>query len=283
MTSRDTIAEALRRAVGSLTSRSTSPRLDAELLLGKVLGVQRSELIVRGEEPLDEAHRATYLSLLERRLEGAPVAYLTGMREFWSLPLKVTPAVLVPRPETELLVELALARLPVDEARSVVDLGTGSGAIALALATERPRCRITGIDISPAALGVAEDNARHLGLPQISWKLGSWFDAIESECFDLIVANPPYVAAGDPARARLSAEPELALCGGLSGLEALEAIVAGAARHLPPTGSLLVEHGHDQACAVAQLFERYAFLDIELHVDYAGLPRVTLGSLHSSH
>ena len=190
-----------------LRSYSESPRLDAEVLLGKVLGVPRSALIVRAPEPVaaDALHR--YQSLIERRASGTPVAYLTGTREFWSLQLDVTPAVLVPRPETETLVELALRLLPVDGEPSVLDLGTGSGAIALAVAAERPRARVTGVDISPAALGVARRNAAALGLPRVAWRLGSWFEPVAGERFDLIVANPPYVADTDPALAKLADEP----------------------------------------------------------------------------
>ena len=176
-----------------------------------MLGVGRAALIVRGAQPIAGEALQLYQSLLDRRVAGAPVAYLTGTREFWSLPLKVTPAVLVPRPETETLVELALQRLPPDQQRTVLDLGTGSGAVALAIAAERPRAQVMGADISPARLGVARDNSRALALPQVDWRLGSWFDAVPGERFDVVVANPPYVAAADPALAALAAEPELAL------------------------------------------------------------------------
>ncbi len=277
----NTVAQTLTLAARTLAPHSESPRLDAEVLLGSVLGMGRAALIVRGAQPIAGDALRLYQSLVERRVAGAPVAYLTGTREFWSLPLKVTPAVLVPRPETETLVELALQRLPLDQERSILDLGTGSGAIALAIAAERPRARVTGADVSPTALGVARDNSRALALPQVAWRLGSWFDAVRGERFDMVVANPPYVAAADAALKTLAAEPELALSGGPTGLEALASIVAGAAAHLEPGGWLLLEHGSTQGPDVALLLERHGFSGVRTHHDHAGTPRVTLGIIHS--
>jgi release factor glutamine methyltransferase len=279
----DTIAEILRRAALALAQHSESPRLDAEVLLSKVLGVTRSALIMRGPELIAAAALHKYQDLIERRVTGTPVAYLTGTREFWSLELDVTPAVLVPRPETETLVELALALLPLDGERSVLDLGTGSGAIALAIATERPRARVIGVDISPAALGVARKNSGALGLSRVAWRLGSWFAAVPGERFDAIVANPPYVADADPALAKLADEPALALRSGPTGMEALEAIIAGAAAHLEPQGWLLLEHGSSQGSAVARLLEDHGFSAVRSHDDYSGRPRVTLGTIHLQH
>jgi len=281
MTPMNTVEETLRLAARSLAQHSESPRLDAEVLLSAVLGVARSALIARGTERIAGDALLAYQSLIERRVNGAPVAYLTGTREFWSLALKVTPAVLVPRPETEVLVELALELLPPDQERSILDLGTGSGAIALAIASERPRTRVTGVDVSPAALGVARENSRALALPQVAWRLGSWFDAVPGERFDMVVANPPYVAAQDRALEALAAEPALALCCGRTGLESLAAIVAGAASHLKPSGWLLLEHGSTQGRDVAQLLERHGFNGVRSHDDHSGLPRVTLGTIHS--
>jgi len=284
-----TVAETLTRAARTLSSQSESPRLDAELLLGTVTGLPRSALIVRGAETLATAQRDAFDALIARRSGGTPVAYLTGAREFWSLRVGVTPDVLVPRPETELLVEQALALLPVEPC-SLLDLGTGSGAIALAIASERPLARITAVEVSAAALTVAARNADELGLSHIDWRLGSWFAALDGERFDLIVANPPYVAAGDPALERLAAEPLLALSPGPTGLEALTLIVAEAAAHLQPQGWLLLEHGHDQAEAVAQLLDSAGFSSVQTRMDPAGHPRVTLGAApagpgtaHSSH
>ena len=276
-----TIADTLRSASHALAACSESPRLDAELLLGKVLGLSRPALIARGDESLTAESRGAYSQLLARRLAGAPVAYLTGTREFWSLALAVTPAVLVPRPETETLVELALRLLPPDRQRSILDLGTGSGAIALAIARERPACRVTAVDVSPEALTVAVGNSRALRIDGIEWCQGSWFDAVPGRCFDLIVANPPYVASDDPALTKLGAEPALALTCGPTGLEALSAIVAGAPLHLNPPGWLLLEHGSDQSPQVVSMLEHHGFTGIRSHPDGSGRPRVTLGTLHS--
>jgi release factor glutamine methyltransferase len=279
----NTVAQSLRFAARTLGPHSESPRLDAELLLGKVLGVTRSALIARGMEPIAGDALHVYQSLIDRRVAGAPIAYLTGTREFWSLAVKVTPAVLVPRPETETLVELALERLPADQERSILDLGTGSGAIALAIASERPRARVTGADISPAALGVARDNSLALALPKVTWRLGSWFDAVPGERFDMVVANPPYVAASDPALEKLTAEPTLALSSGATGLEALTAIIETAAAHLESSGWLLLEHGSNQDRDVARLLLRHGFSGVRSHNDHSGTPRVTLGTIYSSH
>jgi release factor glutamine methyltransferase len=290
-----TVAQTLQSGARTLSSRSDSPRLDAELLLGKVLGLPRSGLMARNGELVGVEREQAYAALIARRLQGAPVAYLTGTREFWSMPLTVTPAVLVPRPETELLVELALELVPkeslpthqasssTERACSLLDLGTGSGAIALAIASERPRARVTGIDISQPALDIARHNSHRLGIPQIDWRLGSWFEAVPGERFDVIVANPPYVAAADPALDQLAAEPAIALCAGPTGLEALAAIAGGAASHLHERAWLILEHGSGQAPLVAQLLERHGFTGIRSHLDFSGKPRVTLGTLHPQH
>jgi release factor glutamine methyltransferase len=278
-----TIAQTLQSGARSLDRHSDSPRLDAELLLAKTLGLSRSGLIARGNEPVASECGRRYASLIEQRRRGAPIAYLTGTREFWSLPLRVTPAVLVPRPETELVVELALQRLPHDSSSSVLDLGTGSGAIALAIASERPGARITGVDISPSALEVAIQNSRDLGLSHIDWRLGSWFTPVPGERFDMIVANPPYVAAADPALEELAAEPAIALCDGPTGLEALSAIAGAAVPHLNNHGWLILEHGSNQAADVAQLLGQHGFTEVRSHLDFSGKPRVTLGTVHSPH
>jgi release factor glutamine methyltransferase len=279
----DTVATSLQMAAKTLRSRSASPQLDAEVLLCKVLGTTRAALIVRGAETMPAPSLRAYQELVNRRLQGAPVAYLTGSREFWSLDLEITPEVLVPRPETELLVELALDLLPAGEARSLLDLGAGSGAVALALASERPLARVTGVEVSAGALAVARANARKLGLERVEWRLGSWFDAVPGQRFDLIAANPPYVAAGDPALADLAAEPRLALSPGQTGLEALAEIIARAAQHLCPGGWMLLEHGSTQAGDVAAMLKNGGFGAICSHLDYSGKPRVTRGTIHSSH
>ena len=276
-----TIAETLRSGAHALDRHSDSPRLDAELLLGKLLGLSRAGLMARGEQLIASECARDYAGLIEKRQRGSPVAYLTGTREFWSLKLKITPAVLVPRPETELLVELALQAK--DPACSVLDLGTGSGAIALAIASERAGWRVIGVDVSAQALEVAIENSRDLGLAQVEWRLGSWFEPVAGERFDLITANPPYVAADDLALENLRAEPPIALAAGASGLDALTAIAAQAAAHLHSRGRLLVEHGCDQAPAVALLLERHGFEEVRTHLDFSGKPRVTQGTVHSAH
>ena len=288
-----TVIDNVQKGARSLRELSDSPQLDAELLLGCVLGLSRAGLMARGDEPVAAERELEYDGLIDRRLQGIPVAYLTGTREFWSLPLTVTPAVLVPRPETELLVELALERMPEfcpdstesqsPRVGSVLDLGTGSGAIALAIASERPGWRVTGVDISPAALEVAIRNSRELGLAHIDWRLGSWFEAVPGGKFDVIVANPPYVASADPALQSLRAEPVLALSAGPTGLDALSDIARAAASHLSSRGWLLLEHGSDQAPEVARLLENHGFTGVRSLIDFSGKPRVTLGTVHSQH
>jgi release factor glutamine methyltransferase len=276
------IDDALRRAAVTLRRRSESARLDAEILLAKVLGSTRAGLLAHGTQWLSESDAAAFDALIARRLRGTPVAYLTESREFWSLNLRVSPAVLIPRPETEILVEQALKIVPKAPPRSLLDLGTGSGAIALAIASERPDWNVTATDMSGAALAVAQHNARDLPIAPIRWQLGSWFDAVPGERFDLIVSNPPYVAAGDPALIDLSDEPPQALTPGPTGLEALCLIIAQAPAHLLAAGSLLLEHGQDQASAVQQLLQAHGFDAIRTCLDLAGKSRVTLGTLHTT-
>ncbi len=277
-----TIAETVNSAAQTLDSHSESPRLDAELLLAKILGLPRSALIARGDELVALRDERPFAELIAKRADGMPVAYLTGIREFWSLPLKVSPAVLVPRPETEILVEHALALLPRDAVCSVLDLGTGSGAIALSLAHERPRWSITGVDVSPAALEVAAHNAEDLKLAHIQWRLGHWFEGLAGQRFHLIVANPPYIAATDPALEMLRAEPAAALIAGPAGLEALRAIIAQAPEHLHAGGWLALEHGITQAQDVAELLDQHGFDSIRTYPDFSGRPRITLG-VHTQH
>jgi release factor glutamine methyltransferase len=277
-----TIAETVKSAAHALGPHSESPRLDAELLLGKVLGLSRSALIARDNDAVAADDERAYADLVSKRRHGVPIAYLTGSREFWSLPLIVTPAVLVPRPETESLVEHALEIMPRDEPCSVLDLGTGCGAIALSLASERPHWAITGVDHSPQALQVAAQNSRALQMPQIRWRMSCWFDAVPGERFDLVVANPPYIAAADPALADLAAEPAMALTSGPTGLEALSIIIAQAPRHLHAGGWLVLEHGITQAPQVAAMLEHHGFASIQTFPDFSGRPRVTLG-VHTQH
>jgi len=276
------INEHLRLATEHLRQCSDSPRLDAEVLLAAVLARPRSALIANGDEALDPAMREKFDHLILERQRGVPVAYLTGTREFWSLPLHVTPAVLVPRPETEDLVELILARLPADRDALVLDLGTGSGAIALAIASERPRVRVIGTDVSVEALEIATGNAHALGLKNVEWRVGSWFDAVAKQRFDVIVSNPPYVASRDPALKALREEPLVALSAGPMGWEAFVAIIAGAPLFLTDHGLLALEHGSGQAPALAAILKARGFRDISSHLDRAGHARVMLATFQPS-
>ena len=274
-----TLAAALAHATARLRQApgvADGAALDAQLLLAHVLACPRSTLLARDAEPLRADLAAVFGQLVARRARGEPLAYITGRRQFWTLELQVSRAVLVPRPETELLVERCLALLRAPQAR-VADLGTGSGAIALALASERPGWQITATDQSPAALAVAESNARALGIGNVRFVRGSWFEPLADERFELIASNPPYVGARDPALddPALRHEPPAALSSGPSGLEALAALVGGAAAHLAADGHLVLEHGAGQQHAVAELLVAQGFRHVRCHADLAGLPRVT--------
>ena len=255
--------------------------IDAQVLLAHALGVDRAWLLAHATDELSRARADAFFALAKRRREGEPVAYLTGRREFHGLDLAVTPAVLVPRPETETLVDAALERLPGDRPLRVVDLGTGSGAIALAIAHARPNARVIATDVSDDALAVARDNAKHLRLENVAFTLGSWYDALGGDAgpFDAILANPPYVADGDPhlGEGDLRHEPSVALSPGGDGLDALRIIVAGARSRLADGGWLGVEHGYDQSEAVRDLFAEAGLVAIEARRDLAGIPRVVLG------
>lgn len=276
----DTLGAARRTLEQALALDPREAGLEAHLLLGHALGRSRSWLVAHGREPIPAEALTGFEALLRRRLDGEPVAYLLGRREFFGLELLVTPEVLIPRPETELLVELALAHLPGAVQRSVLDLGTGSGAVALAIAGERPKAAVTAVDALGGALAVAQANARRLGLDRVRFLLGDWFSPFAAgERFDLIVGNPPYVAADDPHLAALRFEPRQALAAGPDGLDALRTIIATAPKHLAPGGVLLLEHGHDQGAACRDLFAQAGFGEIATHRDLSGLERVTLGRL----
>ena len=250
------------------------------MLFARALGRDRVWLVSHSEDRIDEALRAKAEALFARRRAGEPVAYLLEEREFWGLALAVSPAVLIPRPETERVVELALERLPADAGASVLDLGTGSGAIAIAIAAERPRARVTAIDVSEAALAVArQNNARHGGCVRLLQS--DWFAAVADERFNLIVSNPPYIAASDAhlGQGDLRFEPRSALASGASGMEAIEAIAVAARDRLAPGGRLLIEHGWDQRAACIALFTRLGYSQVADHDDLAGLPRVIAGRL----
>ena len=270
-----TVARLLARA------RDLIDPADAALLLAHALGKSRSWLFAHADDALGEAEAARFDVLLARRAAGEPVAYLTGWRGFWTLELAVTPATLVPRPETELLVDLALARLPVDAPVRVADLGTGSGAIALAIASERPRAQVLATDASSDALDVARGNAARNGIGNVAFRLGSWLQPLGEDTFDLIASNPPYIAEGDPhlARGDLRFEPAMALSCGADGLDAIRVIVRDAPACLRPGGWLLLEHGWEQGDAVRALLAAAGFADVATERDLEQRDRVSLGRL----
>lgn len=272
---RVTVQTALGAAARRL-SGGESPRLDAEVLLAHVLDQSRAYLLAHPGAVLPEAERGLFSGLVRLRSEGWPVAYLTGRREFWSHSLRVTPATLIPRPETERLVELALQRIPADCTWRIADLGTGSGAVALAIAMERPSCQILATDISAPALTVARHNAIRLGVRNVQFRQDDWCEHLIGESFDLIAANPPYVRRGDPhlTRGDLRFEPLLALEAGAGGLDAIARISASARLSLAPGGWLVLEHGHDQTTAATALLARYGYTDIESYNDLSGVARV---------
>jgi release factor glutamine methyltransferase len=276
-----TQAESIAAALSAAAARvgGEDARADAELLLAYLIGRPRAWLYAHGDEPVPPELAARYAALLRRRAAGEPVAYLLGRREFWSLDLEVTPATLVPRPETELLVELALERLAPDDAERVIDLGTGSGAIALAIARERPRVRVTAVDASAAALEVAQRNAARLDLARVRFLRSDWFSAVRDEVFDLVVSNPPYLASDDPhlREGSLPFEPAVALASGRDGLDALRRICADSPPRLRAGGWLLFEHGLVQGEAARALLSANGFSQVQTWRDLEGRERVSGG------
>ena len=251
--------------------------VEARLLLAHALGRPPAWLYAHADENADPESIQRFDALVAARAAGQPVAYLTGRRGFWKLDLAVTPDTLIPRPETELLVELALARLPPATSLRVADLGTGSGAIALAVASERALAQVVATDASTGALAVARSNARANALGNVEFREGSWLEPLAGERFDLIASNPPYIAKGDPHLASLQHEPDLALTSGADGLEAIREIVAAAPSHLQPGGWLLLEHGWDQGNAVRTLMRSADFTEVSTARDLEDRDRVTLG------
>jgi release factor glutamine methyltransferase len=262
--------------------RQASGRIDAaeaRLLLAHALQRPPVWLFAHADEAMDAVIERRFRAMVEARSAGQPVAYLLGRRSFWTLELEVTPDTLIPRPETERLVELALARLPSDAPLQVADLGTGSGAIALAIAAERPHAQVLATDASAAALEVARANAIAYRLGNVSFELGSWLQPLQGRSFDLIASNPPYIADGDPhlAQGDLRFEPAAALSSGVDGLTAIREIVAGAPPHLVDGGWLLLEHGREQGAAVGKLMRAAGLVEIATERDLEGRDRVTLG------
>jgi release factor glutamine methyltransferase len=273
------IDQRLHAAADALAAVTEEPRLEAEILLVQVLGKSRTWLRAWPEKPVEAAQEQQYQALLARRLAGEPIAYILGAREFWSREFLVTPAVLIPRPDTELLVELALALLPQSQPARVADLGTGSGAIAVSIALERPQVQVIAADFSTEALAVARSNAQRLGAANVQCCLSDWLDGLPPQPFDLILSNPPYIAENDPhlQQGDLRFEPASALVSGPDGLDDLRRIAAAARSRLLPGGWLLLEHGYDQAAAVRHCLHTLGYLKVASHRDLAGQERTTLG------
>lgn len=273
------IRQILDAAVASLETVSDSPRLDCECLLAHILNKNRVYLMTWPEHELNNVQQQQFEQLLRQRQQGTPVAYLLGRAEFWSLSLKVDDHTLIPRPETELLVEQALSLIPPQANWQIADLGTGSGAIAIALASERPDCRFTAVDINPATLAVAQTNAQHHQLENIQFVCGSWLEPVTGK-FQMIVSNPPYIAEDDPhlQQGDIRFEPRRALVSNRQGLADIEHIIDTARNYLIPPGILILEHGYDQATAVRNLLHKYEYHDCYSVTDLQGHERTSIAN-----
>ena len=280
-----TLNQAVRLASRQLAPSSASATLDAELLLAHVIGRDRVWLFTHPERILSPHQERGFAALIARRLRGEPLPYLTGEREFFRHRFHVTPATLIPRPETELLVERILELTEPDQPFQLLDLGTGSGAIGVSIAIARPNAVVVATDISEAALEVARTNAQRLKVGNIEFRRGHWYSTVPGQRFDFVVSNPPYVAASSPylADPALTFEPAAALIAGTDGLDAIQAIAAGASDALYPSGRLLVEHGFDQAYAVSVLAKAHGLCVVDCHPDLAGLDRFSEIALEPAH
>ena len=267
---------AIAGATKNLADISDSARLDAEILLCQTIDMPRSYLFAHPEDELDELTKQRFEALLQRRLQGEPMSYISGIQEFWSRELIVSPATLIPRPETELLVELALREVPRQAESQILDLGTGSGAIAIAIASERPLSHVTATDISEDALAVAAENVRQNDLANITCLTGRWCEPVAGRAFDLIVSNPPYVREDDEALQKLRHEPLSALASGADGLRDIRLLAVECIPLLASQGWLMLEHGADQKDDVAQILAAAGWGDITCHNDLSGKPRVTV-------
>lgn len=274
MNDRTTVAQVLAHA------RQRLDAAEADILLAHALNKPRSWLFAHADDVLADDAVSAFNAYVERRSAGEPVAYLTGTRGFWSLELTVTPATLVPRPETEVLVEQALQRLAEGVLLRIADLGTGSGAVALAIAKERPLAQVVATDASAEALDVARENARRNGITNIEFRQGDWLHPLLGERFDMIVSNPPYIAEGDPhlAQGDLRFEPAMALSSGFDGLDAIRQIAIATPAHLRPSGWLLVEHGYDQGPAARTLLRDAGLFGVKTVRDLEQRDRITLGT-----
>ncbi|MEO6147413.1 MAG: peptide chain release factor N(5)-glutamine methyltransferase [Sulfuriferula sp.] len=279
---RDRLAADQSQLVQTLGHTTHDARLETHLLMAVALGVNRAWLLAHDNEMLPPEVAARYTSWLNRRLTGEPIAYIFGEKEFYGLMFKVSPAVLIPRPETELLVDLALTRIPEHQACRVLDLGTGSGIIAITLSKLRPLAKLIAVDISPAALELAQENATDLEVRNVQFFESNWFDTLEGvEKFDVIVSNPPYIRADDPhlSQGDLRFEPTHALAADTSGYSALALIIGRAKSHMTRSGALLLEHGYDQGEYARTALQQAGFHEYTTYPDLAGIDRVTMGSV----
>lgn len=278
-TVRSTWVAAQQRLIQQLALEASDAKFEAQLLLQNVLNVNRAWLLAHEHDTLPSKTNTDFEALLTRRLAGEPVAYILGYREFYGLNLVVTPDTLIPRPDTETLVEAALEKAPADTRCSILDLGTGTGAVALAIAKHRPHAQVMALDASHAALRIAEHNAKQLGLAHVNFTLSHWFSAVEGERFNLIVSNPPYIEQHDPhlSQGDLRFEPMSALASGADGLDDIREIIAHSLIHLLPQGWLMLEHGYNQAQLVADLMAESGLVDINTIQDLGGNDRVTIG------
>ena len=278
-----TIKQALETGYAQLANEE-SGRLETEILLALALKQDRTFLYTWPDHILSAEQNSHFLANIERRRQGQPIAYITGIREFWGLPMSVSQATLIPRPETERLVEIALQTFPDNTAQQVADLGTGCGAIALALAKERPQWQITATDVSEVALGVARHNAAQLKITNVEFVHSTWFQKLEGRKFHLIISNPPYVASDDPhlQQGDLRFEPEQALSAGLDGLDAIREIITSSPAHLLPGGWLMLEHGFNQGKAICQLLATQGFAKVQTFQDYGARERASVGQWNQS-
>lgn len=276
---RNTWTVAQQRLIQELALETNDAKFEAQLLLQTALKVNRAWLLAHEQDALPASITKDFDVLLTRRLAGEPVAYILGYREFYGLSLKVSPDTLIPRPDTETLVEAALAKIPADADYTVLDLGTGTGAVALAIAQQRPHTQVTAVDASECALRIAEHNAQQLGLKQVNFSLSHWFSAVEGERFNLIVSNPPYIEQHDPhlSQGDLRFEPITALASGVDGLDDIREIIAHSLIHLQPQGWLMLEHGYNQAHLVTELMAESGLVNIETIKDLGANDRVTIG------
>jgi len=280
MTTESTINNILQSALQKLEGVSDSPRIDAEILLTHVLECTRTYLRTWPERTLTIEQHDHFLKMLSQRIKGQPIAHLTGERDFWDMTLSVSPDTLIPRPETETLVELALDRIPPDATWRIADLGTGSGAIALAIARERPRCQVVATDISPSALAIAQGNATQLKVNNIQFAEGPWCAPLSGDPFEMIISNPPYIHPDDPhlQQGDLRFEPLTALQSGPDGLADIRSICTEAREHLCSPGWLLLEHGYDQGIAVPAVLRELGYQQIQTEKDLAQNDRVSLAA-----